>query len=102
MKYRLTTWLLATCVLISFSATTATAQIFGGRVTINRPWNPWQQPAGYPNTPRRAPTYDEYYQYMNSQFPKYYGGFHASYFQSIGVPPGDIGLRGNGIFATPW
>ena len=35
-------------------------------------------------------------------YPKYYGGFHQRYFDSIGIPSGDIGLRGNGIYATPW
>ncbi len=82
------------------------AQMFGSRVFVARPlqqsprqshWQPAPRAA-----PRRAPTYEEYYQYMNSHFPKYYGGFHASYFQSIGTTPGDIGLRGNGIFPTPW
>ena len=38
----------------------------------------------------------------NMRYPKYYGGFHARYFQDIGVPPGDVGFRGNGIFSTPW
>ncbi len=51
---------------------------------------------------RRAPTYNEYSQYMNSHFPKYNGGFHASFFQNTGLPPGDIGPRGNGVFSTPW
>jgi len=44
--------------------------------------------------------YDTYHQ--DRRFPKYYGGFHARYFQDIGVPPGDVGLRGNGIYPTPW
>ena len=56
----------------------------------------WQQPI------RQAPSYWETYQYMNSRYPKYYGGFHASYFDNMGIPPGDIGLRGNGIYMTPW
>ena len=51
---------------------------------------------------RPAPSYYQRYHYLNSRFPKYYGGFHARYFQDLGVPPGDIGLRGNGIYATPW
>jgi hypothetical protein len=28
---------------------------------------------------------------------QYWGGFHARYYQSLGMPSGDIGLRG-----TPW
>jgi hypothetical protein len=35
-------------------------------------------------------------------YPKYYGGFHARTLQNIGVPTGDIGIRGNGIYANPW
>lgn len=35
-------------------------------------------------------------------YPKYYGGFHARQLQNIGIPTGDIGIRGNGITATPW
>lgn len=40
--------------------------------------------------------------YRGYDYSKYYGGFHARYFQDIGIPPGDIGIRGNGIYATPW
>ena len=36
------------------------------------------------------------------RYPKYYGGFHARYYQDIGVPPGDVGIRGNGIYQLPW
>ena len=35
-------------------------------------------------------------------YPKYQGGFHARALQNIGIPTGDIGLRGNGIYANPW
>ena len=35
-------------------------------------------------------------------YPKYYGGFHSSHFNNIGIPPGDIGFRGNGIYWSPW
>lgn len=40
--------------------------------------------------------------YLNWRYPKYVGGFHANYFRDLGVPPGDVGLRGNGLYATPW
>ncbi len=36
------------------------------------------------------------------RYPKYYGGFHSSHFDRIGVPHGDIGFRGPSIFWTPW
>jgi hypothetical protein len=35
-------------------------------------------------------------------YPQYYGGFHARALQNIGIPTGDIGIRGNGIYANPW
>lgn len=35
-------------------------------------------------------------------YPKYYGGFHARALQNIGIPTGDIGIRGNGITTNPW
>ncbi len=35
-------------------------------------------------------------------YPKYIGGFHSSEFNNLGVPPGDIGFRGNSILWTPW
>ena len=37
-----------------------------------------------------------------SQYPKYIGGFHSSHFSNIGLPSGDIGFRGNGLYWTPW
>ena len=54
--------------------------------------------------PRRARTYyyRNYRQFTNSYYPKYEGGFHARHYQNLGVPPGDIGIRGNGISWTPW
>jgi hypothetical protein len=40
--------------------------------------------------------------YYQSVHPKYQSGFHARDMQNLGIPTGDIGLRGNGIFWTPW
>jgi hypothetical protein len=51
---------------------------------------------------RPAPSYYETYHYMNRYYAKYYGGFHARYFQNMGIPSGDIGLRRNGILRKPW
>ena len=36
------------------------------------------------------------------RYPKYYGGFHSSHFDRVGVPHGDIGFRGPSIYWTPW
>ena len=49
-----------------------------------------------------APSYSETYRWLNARYPKYYGGFHSSYFENMGIPPADIGLRTNGIYQTPW
>lgn len=40
--------------------------------------------------------------YAAAVYPRYYGGFHARQMQNIGMPPGDIGLRGNSAFLNPW
>ncbi len=44
----------------------------------------------------------EYYEYLNERYPKFRGGFHSNYLDNIGFPHGDIGIRGNGIYPTPW
>ncbi|MCA9121376.1 MAG: hypothetical protein H6822_07840 [Planctomycetaceae bacterium] len=52
----------------------------------------------FPNsygTPHRFPTAEELY-------PKYYGSFHYRHLDNIGIPSGDIGLRGNGLYMSPW
>ena len=48
-------------------------------------------PPGYPR-----------YEYSKANYPKYYYGFHARYMQNMGVPTGDVGLRGNSIRWNPW
>ena len=36
-------------------------------------------------------------------YPQYYGGIHARQLQNIGIPTGDIGIRGNGgVTMFPW
>jgi hypothetical protein len=49
----------------------------------------WQSPARY------QPTDDDRYS-------KYYGSFHYRHLDNIGVPSGDIGLRGNGLYWSAW
>ena len=39
---------------------------------------------------------------VSNRYPKYYGAFHSSHFSNIGIPSGDRGFRGNGIYWTPW
>jgi hypothetical protein len=47
--------------------------------------------------PRTEPQDDAW-----DRYPKYIGGFHASEYYNLGVPHGDIGFRGNGIYWAPW
>ncbi len=51
-------------------------------------------PSNY-GTRYRPPTAEELY-------PKYYGSFHYRHLDNIGIPHGDIGFRGNGIYMSPW
>ena len=45
-----------------------------------------------------------YYHYPTPTelYPKYYGSFHYRHLDNIGIPSGDIGLRGNGLYMSPW
>lgn len=48
---------------------------------------------------------NKYYQrsaYASAVYPRYEAGFHARYFENIGIPSGDVGLRGNSMFLNPW
>lgn len=40
--------------------------------------------------------------YYRGRYPRYVGALHAREIQNLGVPTGDIGPRGNGIFWSPW
>jgi len=52
----------------------------------------------------RPPVYlTEQGQWARELYPQYYGGIHARQMQNIGIPNGDIGLRGNGgVTPYPW
>ena len=52
--------------------------------------------AGLPNKQAAIGTYGR------AVYPKYYWGLHAREFQNIGTPPGDKGIRGDGIQWQPW
>lgn len=66
-----------------------------------RPIAGWfQGRAAKPINPRRTYAY-RYYQ-GNSMYPKYNFGLHNRHLENIGVPSGDIGLRGNGYMMNPW
>ena len=46
--------------------------------------------------------YRVYRAYANDMYPKWNGAIHAREIQNLGVPSGDIGLRGNGITYGAW
>ena len=55
--------------------------------------------------PPPPPAPNRYYQNAANAkaiYPRYYGSIHARQIQNIGVPPGDVGLRGNGFMLNPW
>ena len=59
-----------------------------------------ERPADWRYNPdwRRDPSYFP----AEPTYPKFYGGFHSSHFSNLGIPSGDIGFRGNGLYWTPW
>ena len=42
------------------------------------------------------------YQCVEDAFPRYIGAFHSRYFNDLGVSPGDVGIRTNGLTLSPW
>ena len=90
---RMRKWLFPALVTLAVLAAANNCQAQGRRGLFFR---------ARPFTHRPAPSYQETYQYLNWRYPKYVGGLHASYFRDLGLPPGDVGLRGNGLYMTPW
>lgn len=103
--------LLAATAAISFIfCATTQAQIFKGLghrkpvIGVEAPII-WGAPSAPPKVWRGPPpryTNPEYYDNLRARYPKFQYGFHSSYFHNMGLPPGDIGIRGNGIYMTPW
>lgn len=81
-------------VMVCLAAPAAEA---GGWRMRQRGYDPYQQPVALP--PFASPRTDAYWR---AQYPQYYGGFHARHLQNIGIPTGDIGIRGNSITVNPW
>jgi hypothetical protein len=90
MKLRIVPVLLAAMLLV---ASAQPAGAIGQRRLFRRSRPAPRHTSAYPNYP---------YRYLNQYYPRYHGGFHERYFQSLGVPSGDIGPRGNGMYPTPW
>jgi hypothetical protein len=55
--------------------------------------------------PRRIGAYNKHAAiaaYGRAVYPKYYWGFHSRTLQNVGVPHGDIGIRGSDLSMGPW
>lgn len=90
--------ILAVALLVSVAADPCQA---AGRRFFKGPVDPTPLPGDGQGSDHAPPGYPRY-QYSKQVYPKYYYGFHSRQMQNIGVPTGDIGLRGNGIMYNPW
>jgi len=95
---RYTLVLLAIAGLLLLAATPCQA---GRRGWLRSPPDPTPLPGDGTDAHHAPPGYPRY-QYSKQIYPKYYYGFHSRQMQNIGVPTGDVGLRGNGITWNPW
>jgi hypothetical protein len=91
--------LLAALALVFLIASSANAA--GRRGWLRSPADPTPLVGDGQGSERVPPGYPRY-EYSKAMYPKYYYGFHARYMQNLGVPTGDVGLRGNGIRYNPW
>jgi hypothetical protein len=79
--------------------TTADAQAAGRRRLLARQADQGHVESGYLDAgPIHRPVPAD----PRAIYPKYQGGFHSRALQNIGVPTGDIGIRGNGFMMNPW
>ena len=91
--------LIIATVLLGLSTPIATELMADNRGPIRKILF-YQRPAGQQYDVRyREYDYgrESYYppaQWNRQYYPKYYYGFNSRYFQNMGVPTGDIGLRG--------
>jgi len=59
--------------------------------------------AAGPRWRNRPPVYlSQQGQWARQYYPQYYGNIHARALQNIGIPPGDVGIRGNGGVGVGW
>lgn len=107
MRPESTTWesvvryiiaLLTAALLLALVANPCQA---GRRGWLKGPPDPTPLPGDGTDAHHAPPGYPRY-QYSKQVYPKYYYGFHSRQMQNIGVPTGDVGLRGNGITSNPW
>lgn len=50
---------------------------------------------------RAFPSYSRY-QSVEDAYPRYIGAFHSRYFNDMGIPSGDVGIRANTLYMLPW
>lgn len=43
-----------------------------------------------------------HYDSVDDAYPKYIGAFHSRYFNDLGIPSGDVGIRANTVQMLPW
>ena len=93
-------------------ALSLTAAAFGLLAVDTHAAGPWQRWTPYGKPSQKSTTKAKYrlfhrlpytrYQSVEDAYPRYIGAFHSRYFNDIGVTPGDVGIRTNGIYMTPW
>ena len=96
-------------VLIALTLTTAAVCLLAGETHASGPLRKWRA-YGRPTRPHNvrvhhSPLHDlgfTRYEYVEDAFPRYIGAFHSRYFNDLGVAPGDIGIRTNGVTLSPW
>ncbi|HJN13539.1 MAG TPA: hypothetical protein QF564_32995 [Pirellulaceae bacterium] len=71
-----------------------------------RRWMAYRRPTAQPTVNARQGLFHALpyarYESVEDAYPRYIGAFHSRYFNDLGVPPGDVGLRTNGVYMTPW
>lgn len=86
-------------IVTALLLTPADAQAAGRRRFLARQYDQGHVESGYADA---GPLYRRVPADPRTIYPKYQGGFHSRALQNIGVPTGDIGIRGNGFMMNPW
>ena len=86
-------------IAMNLTAITAIEAGNGGRPRLFRRWHMTR-----PVSPayRHVSPYGSTYPIAEERYPKYIGSFHYRHLDNIGIPTGDIGIRGNSLYMSPW
>ena len=92
-----------TLTIVTFGLLAADANAAGG------PFQKWREYGKQRAKTKNAhgklyhafPNYS-HYQSVDDAYPKYIGAFHSRYFNDLGIPPGDVGIRANTLQMAPW